>query len=1180
MSIQIKLKNSVVQDSTPSASDLPEVGELALNGNINSIGGFMRASDNSIVKIFGPGSVTTPTATTTVSGISELATNSETTTGTATNRVVTPAGLNAVTVAERTTSNTNYVAKAGSTLTGVLTMPNGSNSAPAINFGDSDSGIFGGTNTVSLAAGGTTRLTADTGVSVTGTLAVTGAITSTSDLTIADKIIHAGDTDTAIRFPAGNTVSVETGGSEAIRVDSSGRVFVGTSSGTVGGYLPKLFVERADSAASIGIFRSAANSFGPFLLLGKSRASSLGGSTVVQDDDRLGQIAFFGADGTDRNTQAAEIKAEVDGTPGSNDMPGRLVFSTTADGAASPSERLRIDSAGLSTFTGNITITNSAPSIFLTDTDNNPDYILKSESGQFIVQENGGTTKFAVNTDGHVDVTGNLDVGNGIDVTGAIIGTGDMTIDTNTLHVDSSNNRVGIGSSSPDFPLETVFTNANSSSFSTSLAMGSAANADLYALHLQNLGTGNCESGLLFSAGNTQFGQWSLNCLKTGAFVGDLAFRTRTGSATSAERMRIDSSGQVGIGVTPDTWSTGAGITVGTSQGTLWGTGDQINLSGNAYFNSGWKAAASKAGASQIEQALGNINFKVSGSVTADSAITFTNAMRIDSSGRAGIGTTSPSAKLHIIEGTSTPAVKIKSGTSTNQNTHITMFNDNEGGTLALGVFGSSASTFGSTAAADGFISANNNLSVIAKSGVIKFGVGSTPNEKMRITSDAKFGFNLTPDASGGTVQMAPLHGYQSAATNLLTSASKAVLRVRTSSDSSMSLYVGAHNNTARPYLQVGNMSSADGGATAVYPLLLQPFGGDVGIGTSTPAVNLDVSAGSGTTQIYVRNTATSGEAALGVQGKNSSGTARTMLVKYDNNDSFRFATAQAVPITFSTSDAERMRINSDGNVSIGGNSSVGSKLHIENASGDAHIRLRGSANYGILFTRHSDAALTGYVGSGAAVNLGGSDIALSAPLSGAAIRFQTNGTSSGDEKARVTGDSVATFLIGTTTTHGIGWTLRGGIQPSSCNYNSTDIRGFIDFSSFHSTGSAQSKIFLQSDGKIYARTTTIQAYSSERRTKKNIVALNLEKAWNTLRDTPFYTFNFKDEIEGTALHHGPIVDECPEDLILPTQKEDEVGVINTVNSEKLQYRAYSALQQALKRIEELETKVKALQAA
>jgi len=350
MAIQIKLKNSVVQDSTPSTSDLPAVGEIALNANINSIGGFMRASDNTIVKIFGPGSLSTPTATTTVSGISELATNSETTTGTATNRVVTPAGLNAVTVAERTTSNTNYVAKAGSTLTGVLTMPNGSNSAPAINFGDSDSGIFGGTNTVSLAAGGTTRLTADTGVSVTGTLAVTGAITSTSDLTISDKIIHSGDTNTAIRFPAADTVSVETGGNEAIRINDSGQVLVGVSSARTmfTGYTPSLQVEgnaKSDSASSLVV--NNASTVGPTLWFGKTRGTSVGSNTVVQSGDELGTIFFNGADGTDVQSIAASIRSEVDGTPGANDMPGRLVFSTTADGAASPTERLRIDNAGL-----------------------------------------------------------------------------------------------------------------------------------------------------------------------------------------------------------------------------------------------------------------------------------------------------------------------------------------------------------------------------------------------------------------------------------------------------------------------------------------------------------------------------------------------------------------------------------------------------------------------------------------------------------------------------------------------------------------------------------------------------------------------------------------------------------------------------------------------------------------
>jgi hypothetical protein len=47
------------------------------------------------------------------------------------------------------------------------------------------------------------------------------------DITISDKIIHAGDTNTAIRFPAADTVTIETAGSERVRVDSSGRLLMG-----------------------------------------------------------------------------------------------------------------------------------------------------------------------------------------------------------------------------------------------------------------------------------------------------------------------------------------------------------------------------------------------------------------------------------------------------------------------------------------------------------------------------------------------------------------------------------------------------------------------------------------------------------------------------------------------------------------------------------------------------------------------------------------------------------------------------------------------------------------------------------------------------------------------------------------------------------------------------------------
>ena len=60
----------------------------------------------------------------------------------------------------------------------------------------------------------------------------------------------------------------------------------------------------------------------------------------------MSDIRFAGDDGTDINSVAASIRGEVDGTPGSNDMPGRLVFSTTADGASSATERMRIDSSG------------------------------------------------------------------------------------------------------------------------------------------------------------------------------------------------------------------------------------------------------------------------------------------------------------------------------------------------------------------------------------------------------------------------------------------------------------------------------------------------------------------------------------------------------------------------------------------------------------------------------------------------------------------------------------------------------------------------------------------------------------------------------------------------------------------------------------------------------------------
>jgi hypothetical protein len=88
-----------------------------------------------------------------------------------------------------------------------------------------------------------------------------------------------------------------------------------------------------------------ADAFSPILTIAHSRNAAIGSHTILQNADETGILAFAGSDGT-AFIRTAQISSAVDGTPGTNDMPGRLVFSTTADGASSPTERMRIDSSG------------------------------------------------------------------------------------------------------------------------------------------------------------------------------------------------------------------------------------------------------------------------------------------------------------------------------------------------------------------------------------------------------------------------------------------------------------------------------------------------------------------------------------------------------------------------------------------------------------------------------------------------------------------------------------------------------------------------------------------------------------------------------------------------------------------------------------------------------------------
>lgn len=98
------------------------------------------------------------------------------------------------------------------------------------------------------------------------------------------------------------------------------------------------------NASSATIARYSGAATGGFFVLAKSRGTSVGSLTIVQDGDQLGSIEWNGSDGS-AFREAAMIRAEVDGTPGASDMPGRLLFMTSADGGVTPTEAMRIDAA-------------------------------------------------------------------------------------------------------------------------------------------------------------------------------------------------------------------------------------------------------------------------------------------------------------------------------------------------------------------------------------------------------------------------------------------------------------------------------------------------------------------------------------------------------------------------------------------------------------------------------------------------------------------------------------------------------------------------------------------------------------------------------------------------------------------------------------------------------------------
>jgi hypothetical protein len=184
----------------------------------------------------------------------------------------------------------------------------------------------------------------------------TGKLIKNSLVTVGstgNTVISGTDNSNAMlritQLGTGNALLVEDStnpDSTPVVINADGRLIVGTTtSQSIAGTNSWGIQNHNISTTGTWNARWSVDANSASLILSKSRSATVGSYSVVSSGDLTGTIRFFGDDGT-AFVENASITSAVDGTPGTNDMPGRLVFSTTADGASSPTERMRIDNAG------------------------------------------------------------------------------------------------------------------------------------------------------------------------------------------------------------------------------------------------------------------------------------------------------------------------------------------------------------------------------------------------------------------------------------------------------------------------------------------------------------------------------------------------------------------------------------------------------------------------------------------------------------------------------------------------------------------------------------------------------------------------------------------------------------------------------------------------------------------
>jgi hypothetical protein len=464
------------------------------------------------------------------------------------------------------------------------------------------------------------------------------------------------------------------------------------------------------------------------------------------------------------------------------------------------------------------------------------------------------------------------------------------------MRIDSSGN-VGIGVSTPLGKLH--------SSSATSGATPSANGNQVVAENSGNAGI-TIASGAT-SLGNIFFADSGDNA--DGYIQYDQSGRSmRFGTATS-EAMRIDSSGNVGIGVVPSSWASNTfdalQLGVGIGVGNLTARVDGINAVGfglNWYYGGGaTNTYVASSFATNYVQEAGTHKWLHAASGTAGAALTFTESMRIDSSGKVGIGL-SPATQLDVQAGTTASSsfgLRVAAGTNTSD--YCARFN-NAAGTFLAGIDGS------------------GNVGIGTSSPVASLDVVAGADDRLLVTNSSGDTFLSSVNAANTAYNGLALNGSE---VKLFTNASE---RMRIDSS------------------------------------------GNVGIGTSSPSDVLDVFGSilsSGTTQNR------------SLRLVNNSG---TFEISHRADISATIISTSATPLiisssaelTFGSAGSERARIDSSGNLLVGTTTAIGAGSNTANnftfspASGYAWLSVSDSG--GVFVQRQNDNSVFTFLRAAATV--------------------------------------------------------------------------------------------------------------------------------------------------------------------------------------------------------------------